>query len=65
MYKKPKYQLEPGEKELLDAYEKGDLSSVHDAKKKKKLARIAASNTLRKDVRINIRLKLDVEQIKK
>ncbi|MBS0655604.1 MAG: hypothetical protein JSR46_07500 [Verrucomicrobia bacterium] len=65
MYKKPKYELEPGEEEILEAYEKGELVSMPDVKQKKKLAREVAANTLRKDVRINIRLSsLDVAQIK-
>jgi predicted DNA binding CopG/RHH family protein len=49
-------KLDQEEKEILEAYEQGDLKTVKDFKKESKMIRQAAGNTLRKDRRVNIRL---------
>lgn len=54
--KKKKIILDEEEKEILEAFEKGKLKSVPKVKKEIKRAQKIASNTLRKDARINIRL---------
>ena len=50
------FKLDAEEKEILDAYERGALKRVKDFSKESKLIRQAASNTLRKDRRVNIRI---------
>lgn len=49
-------KLDDEEKELLDSYEKNEWKSVKNLEHEKKIAKKVAANTLRKDVRINIRL---------
>lgn len=48
--------LDKEEKELLKSFEKGEWKRVKNLSKEKDQARKIATNTLRKDVRINIRL---------
>ena len=49
-------KLDQEEKEILEAYERGELKTVKDFKKESKLIQQAAAYTLRKDKRVNIRL---------
>ncbi|MBF0489814.1 MAG: hypothetical protein HQL15_04260 [Candidatus Omnitrophica bacterium] len=42
-------KLDQEEKEILEAYERGELKTVKDFKKESKLIRQAAVNTLRKE----------------
>jgi predicted DNA binding CopG/RHH family protein len=57
--------LDQEEKELLDSFEKGEWKTVKNIAKEKALAKKTASNSLNKDVRINIRLSsVDVSHIK-
>lgn len=49
-------KLDHEEKEILEAYERGELKRSKNFSKESKLIRQAASNTLRKDKRVNIRL---------
>ncbi len=49
-------KLNQEEKEILEAYERGELKIVKDFKQESKLIRQAAANTLRKDRRVNIRI---------
>ena len=49
-------KLDQEEKEILEAYERGELKTVKDFKQEAKLIRQAAANTLRKDQRVNIRI---------
>lgn len=59
MEKKTKYdrdRLDPEEKELLTSFEEGEWVSIENVEEEKKRARQIAADTLRKDVRINIRL---------
>lgn len=51
--------LDPEEKKLLSSFEKGEWRPVENVEKEKAKARIAASKTIRKDMRINIRLSSD------
>lgn len=51
-----KLKLDREEEALLNSFEKNEWGSVKNVAKEKKLARQVASRTLRKDVRINIRL---------
>lgn len=63
--KSSRIKLDPDEKDLLSSFEKGEWKTVASAKKAKSRARKAAAKTLRKDVRINIRLSSsDVMSIK-
>ena len=48
--------LNKEEKEILDAYEKGDFSSIPNAKKEIAKYREYAKSTLQKNKRINIRI---------
>ncbi|MBA3956912.1 MAG: hypothetical protein H0X51_00755 [Parachlamydiaceae bacterium] len=58
-------KLDQEEKALLASFENNEWKSVKDLKKEKSSARKVATNTLRKDVRINIRLtSSDVASIK-
>ncbi len=50
------FKLDPEEKEILEAYERGELKTVKNFKKESKMIRQAAMSTLRKDRRVNIRL---------
>ena len=45
-------KLDQEEKEILEAYERGELKTVKDFKKEAPLIRQAASYTLRKDKRL-------------
>lgn len=49
-------KLNKEEKEILDAYEKGDFSSVPNLKKEIAKNKDYAKDTLRKNKRINIRI---------
>ena len=40
------YELNPEEREILDAFENGELTPVHDAQHQLAIARQAARNTL-------------------
>lgn len=52
-----KYQnLDPEESELLSSFEKNEWKTVKNIEKEKTRARKTVIKTLRKDVRINIRL---------
>ncbi len=65
MKKNKKISLDKEEQELLSSYESGEWRSVKNVEKSKSHARETAKNTLRKDVRINIRLSSsDVASIK-
>ncbi len=60
-----KLDLDLEERALLSSFENDDWRSVKNLKKEKSSARKAATKTLRKDVRINIRLtSSDVSSIK-
>ena len=51
-----KNKLDAEEREILDAFEKGELKSVPDLKKVKQDAVQAAKNTFTKSKRVNLRL---------
>jgi predicted DNA binding CopG/RHH family protein len=60
-----KKKLDREEKELLDSFENDEWQPVKNFEREKEAARKTAANTLRKDVRINIRLSSsDVSNIK-
>lgn len=54
--KKDSVKLDHEEEELLSSFEKNEWKSVKNLEKEKASARKMAAKTLRKDVRINIRL---------
>lgn len=54
--KSARKKLSPDENDLLSSFEKGEWKTVANVKKEKLRARKAVEKTLRKDVRINIRL---------
>jgi predicted DNA binding CopG/RHH family protein len=54
--KTKKLSLDLEERELLASFEKGEWKSVKNLEKEKTFAQKAAAKTLKKDVRINIRL---------
>lgn len=63
--KKKRINLDAEEKKLLKTFEQGEWKTVKNLAKEKALAKKAASNYLRKDARINIRLlSSDLERIK-
>lgn len=63
--KTPRIVLDSEEKEILSSFEKNEWRSVKTLGKEKERACNTAKNTLRKDVRINIRLSgSDVSNIK-
>ncbi len=63
--KKKRIRLDTEEKYLLETFEKGEWKTVKNLAKEKALAKKAASNYLRKDARINIRLlSSDLDRIK-
>lgn len=65
MSKKPIFKLDIDEQNLENALNEENFISVPNATKEKELAAKAASNYLRKEARINIRLsKLDLDKIK-
>jgi predicted DNA binding CopG/RHH family protein len=49
-------KLDEFEKDILDAYEKGDLISTKPSTKEKEKYKLAAQTTFLKDRRVNIRL---------
>ncbi len=51
-----KKKLDPEEQDLLNSFEKNEWKSVKNLDKEKESARKKAVNSLRKDIRINIRL---------
>lgn len=58
-------KFDPEESEILSSFERGEWKPVVNVEKEKVRARKAAEKTLRKDVRINIRLSSsDVMNIK-
>ena len=53
------------EKEILEAYDRGDFKRVKNFSKEAKLIQNAAAKTLRKDCRVNIRMaSRDLENIR-
>ena len=63
--KRPKVELDREEEELLSSFELDEWQSVKDIKAELDASRTIAHKTLRKDVRINIRLSSsDVSSIK-
>jgi predicted DNA binding CopG/RHH family protein len=63
--KRTKTELDREEEELLDSFEHSEWKSVKNVKKELEVSRKIAHKTLRKDVRINIRLSsADVSNIK-
>ncbi len=54
--KRKYYELDPEEEEVLKAFEEGNLVSVKDFDKEKRLLMRAAKNTSNKTRNINIRL---------
>jgi predicted DNA binding CopG/RHH family protein len=58
-------KLDLEEKELLDSFEQGEWKTVKNVKNEKEIAQKTATKSLKKDVRINIRLSShDVANIK-
>jgi predicted DNA binding CopG/RHH family protein len=58
-------KLDQQEKEVLNAYERGELKRVKNFSREAKLVRRAAARTLRKDCRVNIRIAgRDLENIR-
>lgn len=59
-------KLDPEEEGIVSSFEKDEWKSVKNVEKQKNHARKVAAKTMRKDVRINIRLSSsDVDNIKK
>lgn len=57
--------LDDEERAILESFEKNEWKSVKNLKKEKEIAKKLAENSLRKDVRINIRLSSgDVQRIR-
>jgi predicted DNA binding CopG/RHH family protein len=56
MKKKSNHTLDKKEQKLLDSFEKGKWKQAKNFKKEMEMAKQAASNFLKKDSRINIRL---------
>ena len=54
--KQDQIALDPEERDLLTSFEKGEWIEVSHSAKEKAYAKKSAAKTLRKDVRINIRL---------
>lgn len=54
--KKKHFDIEQHEKEILDDFEKGELVSVKNVQEEMQLAKQAASNFMKRDNRINIRV---------
>ena len=64
-FKKPIFKLDPYEQEIENALYNDNFVSVKNVEKEKAIAKQAATNYLRKEARINIRLsKIDLEKIK-
>jgi len=51
-----KYKLDQEEQEISDAFDSGEMQSILDAKNEMEKHKEYASNTFKKDKRINIRL---------
>jgi predicted DNA binding CopG/RHH family protein len=49
-------KLDKYEKDILEAYDRGELKPVNNMNKRISALRTAAKNTLKKDQRVNIRL---------
>ena len=49
-------KLDSYEKEILDAFEKGELKSTSNLENEIKTAQVAAKNTFNKNKRVNLRL---------
>lgn len=49
-------KLDPEEREILTSFENGEWTSIKNLEEEKVLSRGTAARSLRKDVRINIRL---------
>ena len=63
--KQPIFDLSEDEKELSDSFDRGEWKSVKNVKKHIVKAKTAATNYLRKNARVNIRISsTDLEQIK-
>jgi predicted DNA binding CopG/RHH family protein len=63
--KQPVFNLDPEEQELSDSYDRDEWKSVKNLRQEMRKSRIAATNYLRKDARINIRLSSsDLDRIK-
>lgn len=56
MKKKTNIRLDDDEKDILESFEKNEWMSIKNLGEEKKKSRKIASNSLRKNVRINIRL---------
>lgn len=57
--------LDKDEKELLDSVERGEWRSVRNLKAEKAFAKKAATNSMSKEARINIRIsQVDLEHLK-
>ncbi len=54
--KKKHFEIEQHEKEILEDFEGGELVSVKNLKEEMHLAKQAASNFMKRDSRINIRV---------
>lgn len=52
----PKYKLDEEEKEILEAFENGELQPIENTKEVIEQHRVYAASTFKKDKRINIRL---------
>jgi predicted DNA binding CopG/RHH family protein len=65
-HKKMTYTLDPEEQEILDAFEKGEVTRSKNVEEEIRTAQEAARNYFKKDARINIRLSsFDLNRIKK
>jgi predicted DNA binding CopG/RHH family protein len=61
----PVFNLDKDEQELSDSFDRGEWVSVDNLEEEKAKARKIASNTMRKDARINIRItSSDLERLK-
>ena len=58
-------KLDPEEKEILESFERGEWESVDDIESKRAFSKEAASNFLRKDERVTLRLSSgDLQRLK-
>ncbi len=66
MTKKLNVILDKEEQEILDSFERGEWKSVQNLDEEKAFAKEAATNYLKKDARVNIRISSsDLEQLKR
>ena len=66
MTKKLNVILDEEEQEILNSFERGEWKSVLNLDEEKAFAKEAASNYLKKDARVNIRISSsDLEQLKR